>query len=131
MRETAQRQADGASKAEQRIQLVVREVCRYVRLQNSGRPLQRLLMHFRCLYAPAVDVCSIRQAFIAEPLSFGTRCHAAGVASLPVNRSCLRWVQCSIRGAVDDGRKTGSCRTWWNREDFQRRRSGVSRRLPI
>ena len=36
MRETAQRQADGASKAEQRIQLAVRCVGWHVRLQNSG-----------------------------------------------------------------------------------------------
>ena len=71
-------------------------------------------MHFRCLYAPAVDVCCIRLACTVEPLSFGTRCLTAGVRrACPSTghvsmRQRKRWAQCSVCGAVDDGRKSGS-----------------------
>lgn len=55
MRETAQRQADGASKAEPRIQPVVRAVGRDWRSQDSAwLDLVRLPVHFRGLYATAV-----------------------------------------------------------------------------
>jgi hypothetical protein len=55
VRETAQRQADGASKAEPRIQPVVRAVGWDWRSQDSAwLHLVRLPVHFRGLYATAV-----------------------------------------------------------------------------
>jgi hypothetical protein len=85
VRETAQRQADGASKAEPRIQPVVRAVGRNWRSQDSVRPyLVRLLVHFRGLYATAVRERPPGRR--VEP-SFGW-CSLLVCARSRFNRSC-------------------------------------------